>query len=107
MIDEKRRHARQPAQFPLQIVPTGRPAFATQSIDLSVGGMFVANPTSAETMVFGESIEIELNLPRLGPTRLPAVVRWLRSDGFGLQFGLLGALHTHALVALVASLQSE
>lgn len=104
MSDEKRRHARQPARLPLRIHPSERPAFTTETVDLSVGGLFVTLPQDAGAMIFGEQIEVEIDLPQLGPTRLPAFVRWLRGDGFGLQFGLLGAVQTHALVALVASL---
>ncbi len=103
MIDDKRRYVRQPATIALKVMPAGRPSFATESVDLSVGGMFVKHPRGAETMVFGEQIELEIDLPELGPTRLPAFVRWLRGDGFGLQFGLLGAVQTHALANLVSS----
>jgi type IV pilus assembly protein PilZ len=56
---------------------------------------------------FGEELEIELDLPDLGPTRLPAIVRWLRPEGFGVQFGLLGAKHTHALANLVDTIPLE
>jgi type IV pilus assembly protein PilZ len=37
---------------------------------------------------------------------LPAVVRWVRSDGMGVQFGLLGALETHAITELTKSTES-
>jgi hypothetical protein len=33
--------------------------------------------------------------------RLPAIVRWSEKHGFGIQFGLLGAYATHAIVDLV------
>jgi hypothetical protein len=33
--------------------------------------------------------------------RLPAVVRWVKPGGFGVQFGLLGAFETHVLSELM------
>jgi hypothetical protein len=33
--------------------------------------------------------------------RLPALVRWSEPQGFGVQFGLLGAYATHVIVELV------
>jgi hypothetical protein len=32
--------------------------------------------------------------------RLPAIVRWATPDGFGVQFGSLGARETHAISEL-------
>jgi hypothetical protein len=33
--------------------------------------------------------------------KLPAVVRWNKPGGFGVQFGLLGAKETHSLAQLL------
>jgi|GEM_PF-3347105 len=97
-MQEKRRHPRRPIRLPVRIFPkNGQPALV-ETADLSVGGMLLTGPAG---VAFGEEIEVELDLPTLGPTRLPAIVRWLRTDGFGVQFGLLGAVHTHALADLV------
>ncbi|MCS6899049.1 MAG: PilZ domain-containing protein [Myxococcales bacterium] len=99
-MQEKRRHPRRRARLPLKIHRKGADPFAAESVDLSVGGLFI----QAEGGVsFGEELEVELELPELGLTRLPAIVRWIRADGFGVQFGLLGARHTHALANLVSS----
>ena len=38
---------------------------------------------------------------RIQGTTLPAVVRWSERHGFGVQFGLLGAYATHAILDLV------
>jgi type IV pilus assembly protein PilZ len=32
---------------------------------------------------------------------IPGVVRWARDGGMGVQFGLLGARETHAIMSLV------
>jgi type IV pilus assembly protein PilZ len=33
--------------------------------------------------------------------RLPGIVRWAKPDGFGVQFGSLGARETHAISELL------
>src|SRR5688572_1552321 len=66
--------------------------------DISIGGMFVITTGS---LPFGTDIQVRIRLPR---TRqdfvLPGVVRWINPDGFGVQFGLLGARETHAISEL-------
>lgn len=98
-MQEKRRHPRRPVRLPVRIFPRQGEPTQAETIDLSVGGLLLSGVVS---VAFGEEIELELDLPELGPTRLPAIVRWIRPDGFGVQFGLLGARHTHALADLVA-----
>lgn len=100
-MQEKRRHPRRLVRLPIRIYPKKAEAFEGETIDLSVGGMFIG---SGGKVAFGEDVEVELELPELGPTRLPAIVRWLRPEGFGVQFGLLGAKHTHALAGLVETI---
>ncbi len=36
-----------------------------------------------------------------GTLEFPAVVRWGGDDGFGLQFGLVGAKETHAITQAI------
>ena len=36
---------------------------------------------------------------------LPAVVRWVRNGGMGVQFGLLGARETHTITELAHAAQ--
>lgn len=45
------------------------------------------------------NIECELGSPK-ARVALPAVVRWSKPDGFGVQFGLLGARETHLITQL-------
>lgn len=60
-----------------------------------MGGMYLE---SDQTMVFGESLSLELTLTGArSAMTLPAVVRWTDPQGFGVQFGLLGARETHAI----------
>ena len=97
-MQEKRRHPRRLVRLPVRILPKNSEPFMGETVDLSVGGTLINTPVSVP---FGEELSVELVLPELGPTQLPAIVRWLRPDGFGVQFGLLGARHTHALANLV------
>jgi hypothetical protein len=103
-MQEKRRHPRRLVRLPLRICPKDAEPIPGETVDLSVGGLFI---NVVGGVSFGEELEIELDLPDLGPTRLPAIVRWLRPEGFGVQFGLLGAKHTHALANLVDTIPLE
>lgn len=98
-MEEKRRHPRRPLRLPVRVFPREGQPFEAETLDLSVGGTLLS---ARGGVAFGEQVEVEIVLPGFGPTRLPAIVRWLRGDGFGVQFGLLGARHTHALADLVA-----
>ena len=69
--------------------------------DLSVGGAYVL---SANKPPFGAKVTITLQLPALkdkGPSTLVGIVRWVRDDGFGVQFGPTGALDTYGLAEYV------
>lgn len=100
---EKRRHPRQPVSLEVVVHFAGKTIRGTTQ-DLSVGGAFLVVD---ESLPFGSEVEVEANLPGMGETRVPAVVRWTRSDGMGVQFGLLGARHTHALTELLAHTPKE
>jgi hypothetical protein len=76
--------------------------FAAHLRDVSVGGVYILTD---QKVTFGETMSIRMVLPAIaakGPRTLTGVVRWVREDGFGLQFGPTGALDTYALAELVA-----
>jgi type IV pilus assembly protein PilZ len=55
-------------------------------------------------VTFGVEVSIVLRLPNTKQDlRVPAVIRWIKPGGFGVQFGLLGARETHALSELFKS----
>lgn len=91
---------RVPAALPIAVVhPTGR--FAAQTLDLGVGGMFIA---TTAVLAYGTKVEITLELPDVGYTlRLAGVVRWKSVYGLGVQFLQLGVRDTHAIVTLLGS----
>jgi Tfp pilus assembly protein PilZ len=100
-VQDKRSHPRVPFSVTVTCEVSGGATFSGTSKDISVGGMFI---DSSEQPSFGTQISIVLRLPNTkADARLPGVVRWLKPDGFGVQFGLLGARETHAISELLKS----
>jgi type IV pilus assembly protein PilZ len=98
---EKRRHARASIDLPVLFAVKGAASHG-QGIgkDISIGGMFIETEATA---TFGADVVVRVRLRT--PTGeqdfdLPGVVRWVRNGGMGVQFGLLGALETHAITEL-------
>jgi hypothetical protein len=85
-------------------VRMGAKEWEVQVGDLSVGGAYVL---TTETVDFGAPVTLILDLPALssmgkGNALLTGTIRWIRQDGFGIQFGPTGALVTYALAEYVA-----
>jgi type IV pilus assembly protein PilZ len=99
MVEQRRSH-RSPIDAVASVVRKGGDETVSgKAKDVSVGGMFV------ETMSpfpFGTDVIVHVHLPGYKEElALPAVVRWTRVDGMGLQFGLLGARETHTITEIV------
>ncbi|HTQ08420.1 MAG TPA: PilZ domain-containing protein [Polyangiaceae bacterium] len=98
MVD-KRLHARVPIDATLVCERAGGESFAVHAKDISVGGMYL---DSSEQPAFGTQVTMVGLLPGAKKElRLPAVVRWAKPGGFGVQFGLLGAMETHVISELM------
>jgi type IV pilus assembly protein PilZ len=98
-LEDKRSHPRVPIDVTLRCEPKDGGAFSAKGKDVSVGGMYLE---AGESPVFGTELTIVGMLPGAKKDlRLPAVVRWVKPGGFGVQFGLLGALETHVLSELM------
>ena len=95
---EQRRHHRIPVSFQVTCVQDDASSFDGLARDLSVGGLFVE---SERDLAFGTSLTVVAKSLAARELRLPAIVRWAGPGGFGVQFGLLGAYATHAIVDLV------
>lgn len=95
---EQRKHHRVPVQFGVTCVPGDGEAFQGSVKDLSLGGMFVE---SEGRPAFGSNVTLVLRGVAARELRVPAVVRWSAPRGFGVQFGMLGAYATHAILELV------
>jgi hypothetical protein len=98
-VYEKRRHHRVPLEATVTCRSTEVEAEPVQcearARDISIGGMYLQ---SAEPPPLGRKMELSFQLPGNSVVlRLPAIVRWFGTDGFGVQFQLLGAKETHAI----------
>lgn len=96
---EQRRYARAPIDSAATFSVKGKTdRLHGLAKDISVGGMFIETDTPA---AFGADVIVHVQLPGAdAPVALPGVVRWVRDGGMGVQFGLLGALETHAITEI-------
>jgi Tfp pilus assembly protein PilZ len=98
-VQEKRRHARVQTSLEVSCNMTAYSAVRGSITDLSIGGAFIE---CEEPIPFGTELSITVRLPGgREDSRIPAVVRWVRPGGVGVQFGLLGARETHLLTDLL------
>jgi len=98
VTSEKRVHPRAAIELVVSCERRGAPAIAGTARDIGLGGIFVE---SSESLAFGTEVVIVTHLGGTGaPVRLPGVVRWTKVNGFGVQFGLLGARETHLISLL-------
>lgn len=99
---ELRRHSRVPLETEVVLMAKGaKTGSMAQAKDISVGGMFVAGE---QPFAFGAELVVHVTLPgRSEALTLPGVVRWVRPNGMGVQFGLLGARETHAITEYIAT----
>jgi PilZ domain-containing protein len=97
-VREKRQHQRVDVRFEILCVREGEPDVAAHARDVSNGGLFIElTPVPA----FGSSFTVVTSAMAARPLRLPVTVRWVTPEGCGVQFGLLGAYETHALVNFI------
>jgi hypothetical protein len=98
-LQDNRVHPRVPINVTVTCEQAGAESFEAFAKDISVGGMFLQMDAAPP---FGTELTIVAMLPGAKkPVRLPAVVRWVKPNGFGVQFGLLGALETHVISELM------
>lgn len=96
-VVEKRKHHRVVVDLPVTCtVGTGEP-FAGVAKDISLGGMFVETESA---LSFGTSLTISLSGVADREIRIPAIVRWRKPQGFGVQFGLVGAYETFVITEI-------
>ncbi len=100
-MHDKRSHPRVPLSVEVTCEVSGGASILGRAKDISVGGMYIESETEVS---FGTQVSIVLRLPNTkADARLPAVIRWIKPGGFGVQFGLLGARETHAISELLKS----
>jgi len=57
---------------------------------------------TARVYPFRTALQVEVMLPHVGLTLVPATVQWVTATGMGVQFGLIGVRETRALMDLTA-----
>lgn len=103
VMTEKRQFERAAFDDTVSVV-AGSDRFNARVRDLSVGGAYVI---SDRKLTFNAAVTLTIKLPALAergkpPAVIEGTVRWIRDDGFGVQFGPTGALATYALADYVA-----
>ncbi len=97
-MQDKRTHPRVTIETAVSCERQDGAPLSGMAKDISIGGMFIE---AQEILAFGVEITIVGRLPGTkAELRLPAIVRWAKPDGFGVQFGSLGARETHAISEL-------
>jgi hypothetical protein len=101
-VIEKRRFARASIDMPVIFARKGGTTWESGiGKDISIGGIYIEGsviaPFSAEVVV---RVKLATATGAMADFDLPGVVRWVRSGGMGVQFGLLGAHETHAITEL-------
>jgi hypothetical protein len=97
-VTDLRKHHRVPVRIAVTCIPGEGEAFEGSVKDISLGGMFVESEVRP---AFASKVTLVLRGVAARELQLPAVVRWSERHGFGVQFGLLGAYATHAILELV------
>jgi hypothetical protein len=98
-VTEQRKHHRVPVHLGVTCIPAdGTEPLEATVTDISVGGMFIE---SERQLTFASTVTLVLKGVAARELRVPGIVRWSEKHGFGIQFGLLGAYATHAIVNLV------
>ena len=98
---DHRQHPRKSVQSTVTFQYEDGPRVEATCRDMSLGGMFVETTTSVP---FGAAVTLYLPLPGMHSATIKATVRWTKPDGMGVQFGVMGARETHALMKLVSDL---
>lgn len=95
---ELRRYERTPIDITVEFGPPGSTQRSSgRATDISLGGMFIETATPPG---FSTEIVVHVWLPgQRAELAIPGVVRWARDGGMGVQFRLLGARETHAIMS--------
>lgn len=98
-MPEHRQHPRKVIHPPVAFQIGDGPRVDAICHDISLGGMFIETATPAP---FGATVKVYLQLPGLRQeTTVTGVVRWTKPTGMGVQFSMMGARETHALMQLL------
>jgi type IV pilus assembly protein PilZ len=100
MQPDKRQHPRKIIEADVAFQVGGGPRVEARCRDVSLGGMFIETEATAP---YGTPVRVFLRLPGLkDEVTVDTIVRWSKPGGMGVQFGVMGARETHALIELLA-----
>jgi type IV pilus assembly protein PilZ len=101
-VTEHRQHPRKSLVCPVAFQVGTAPRVDASCRDISLGGMFIETEQPAP---YGAEVVIHISLPGLREeATIRSTVRWTkRGAGMGVQFGVMGARETHALIELIQS----
>jgi type IV pilus assembly protein PilZ len=100
MQPDKRQHPRKIIEADVAFQVAGNPRLEARYRDVSLGGMFIETEAVAP---YGTPVRVFLRLPGLkDEVTVDTIVRWSKPGGMGVQFGVMGARETHALIELLA-----
>jgi hypothetical protein len=103
-MTDQRRDRRTVLNIPVELTREGSPERHPARItNISLGGMFIETDLR---LAFRAPVLVRVHVMRDESVVLPALVRWTRRDGVGVQFGLLGARSTFLIVQLARNLES-
>ncbi|MBK8256496.1 MAG: PilZ domain-containing protein [Polyangiaceae bacterium] len=99
-MQENRQHPRKSIDLPAGFQREGGERVAASCRDISLGGAFLE---TAEPAPYGSTVKVFLMLPGLREeAALAATVRWVKKgEGMGVQFGVMGARETHAIIQFI------
>jgi len=99
-VTEHRQYPRRSLQLPVVFQAAGGVRVDALCRDVSLGGMFLETEAPA---AYGAEVTVYVTLPGLRDTAaVKSTVRWTqKGSGMGVQFGVMGARETHALLALI------
>jgi hypothetical protein len=95
---ERRKFERVPLHESVVVVDEAGESLLGEASDISVGGMFIEGVMAP----FASRVTVHLHFTGSDwAIELPAVVRWNRKGGIGIQFALLGARETYAIAEAI------
>ncbi len=100
IVTEHRQHPRKSVQISVAFQTQGGARVEASCRDISLGGIFLETESP---LPYGAVLTVFLGLPGLKQEAIvQATVRWTeKGKGMGVQFGVMGARETHALLQLI------
>ncbi len=94
MTTGRRVHERFNCELPVTVLYEGDELSGIAS-NISLGGLYIVTESQVP---FGMDVKVRFQVPSLKePATVDSKVRWVKPDGFGVQFGSLRALEVWAL----------